>query len=116
MDLRKRIIDAKSRGDTEDKISSEKDVSKSAVTKLWSLYRKTGSYAPRANPCGRKAVLSLEELAQISQFITDHPDITLQELIDQLGLPLSVSGLSKIIRFKLGLRYKKNATPHRTKS
>ena len=34
LDLRKRIIEAKLRGDTEDKISAEKEVSKSTVTKL----------------------------------------------------------------------------------
>jgi transposase len=43
-DLRKRIIDAKLRGDTEDKIAQEKEVNKSTITKLWALYRKTGSY------------------------------------------------------------------------
>ena len=33
-DLRKRIIDAKLRGDTEDKIAVEKEINKSTVTKL----------------------------------------------------------------------------------
>ena len=58
-DLRKRIVVSKLRGDTEDKIALEKGVSKSTVTKLWSLYRETGSYAPRPNPGGRKSALSL---------------------------------------------------------
>ena len=43
-DLRKRVIDAKLRGETEEKIASEKEVSKSTVTKIWCLFRKTGSY------------------------------------------------------------------------
>jgi transposase len=43
-DLRKRIIEAKLRGDTEDKIAAEKEVNKSTVTKLWALYRETGKY------------------------------------------------------------------------
>ncbi|MDR2527777.1 MAG: hypothetical protein LBD04_01990 [Synergistaceae bacterium] len=68
-DLRKRIIDAKLRGDAEDKITVEKEVNKSAITKLWTLYRKTGS---------------AEQLEQIAR--TDkRPDVTLQELIDRLG-------------------------------
>jgi transposase len=46
-DLRKRIIEAKLRGGTEDKTSAEKEVNKSTVTKLWALYRKTGSYEAR---------------------------------------------------------------------
>ena len=106
-DLRKRIITCKLRGDTEDKIAVEKGVSKSVVTKLWSLYRQTGSYAPRPNPRGRKPALSSEELELVRDAIVGRPDITFAELIDQFGFTLSVSALSKIVRFKLGLRFKK---------
>jgi len=113
-DLRKRIIDAKLRGDTETKIPLDKAVSKSTVTKLWALYRETGSYSPRPNPCGRKPVLSLEQLEQIRQTIAERPDITLAELKEQLSLPVSIASLSESVRFKLGLRYKKNAIPCRT--
>jgi transposase len=114
-DLRKRIIEAKERGDTEAQIAIEKDVSTSTITKLWSLYRTTGSYEPRPNPNGRKPVLSQEQLVQITNKINEERDITLQELIDELKLPVSVSALCRTINNKLGLRYKKNAAPHRTK-
>ena len=106
-DLRQRIIASKLRGDTEEMIAIEKEVGKSTVTKLWSLYRKTGSYAPRPNPRGRKPALSLEELGLVRDTIAQRPDITLWELIDQSGFVLSVSALSRIVRFKLGLRVKK---------
>ena len=106
-DLRKRIIESKLRGDTEDTIALEKEVSKSTVTKLWSLYRETGSYVSRPNPGGRKPALSLEELELVRASIVGRPDITLAELINQFGFVLSVSALSKIVRFKLGLRFKK---------
>jgi transposase len=115
-DLRKRIIEAKLRGDTEDKISLDKSVSKSTVTKLWALYRETGSYAPRPNPCGRKPALSPEQLEQIRQAIAERPDITLAELQEQLSLPVGIAALSEAIRLKLGLRYKKNAIPCRTRA
>jgi transposase len=106
-DLRKRVIDAKLRGDTEDKIAVDKEISKSTVTKLWALYRKTKSYFPRNNPHGRKPRLSSQQLDNISIAIKEQPDITLQELIDKFCLFISISALSKIIRFKLGFRYKK---------
>jgi len=106
-DLRSRIIDSKLRGDTEYKIATEKEVSPSTVTKLWALYRKTGNYFPRPNPRGRKPALSLEELEHIRESIVQRPDITLSELIEQSGFVLSVSALSRIVRFKLGLRFKK---------
>ena len=113
-DLRKRIIESKLRGDTEDTIAAEKEVGKSTVTKLWSLYRETGSYEPRPNPRGRKSALSIEELELVRASIVERPDITLAELINQFGFVLSVSALSKIVRFKLGLRFKKNAIRQRT--
>ena len=113
-DLCKRIIESKLRGDTEEKIASEKDVHRSTVTKLWSLYRGTGSYEPRPHSGGRKPALSLEELESLRDAIVQRPDITLAELIDQFSLFLSVSALSRIVRFKLGFRFKKNAIPHRT--
>ena len=106
-DLRKRVIDGKLRGDTEDKIASEKEVNKSTVTKLWSKCRATGSYAPRPNRAGRKPMLSEDQLEQIRKKILERPDITLQELIDGFSLPVCVSALSRTVRFKLGLRLKK---------
>jgi transposase len=115
-DLRKRIIESKLKGDTEDKIASEKSVSKSTVTKLWFLYRTTGSYTPRPNPRGRKPRLSAEQLEHISESIRRQPDITLQELIQELMLDVSVPALSKTIRFKLGFVFKKNFTRHRARS
>ena len=111
-DLRKRIIDAKLRGDTEDKIASEKDVNKSTVTKLWALYRSSKSYAPRLNTGGRKPRLSEQQLAQVRQAIICRPDITLQELIDRFCLPVSVPALCKTIKYKLKFRLKKNVTSH----
>ncbi len=62
LDLRKRIIAAKLRGDTEAQISTDKSVHTSTITKLWALYRATGSYSPRPNPSGRKPALSPEQL------------------------------------------------------
>jgi len=112
-DLRKRIIESKLRNDTEDMIAIEKEVGKSTVTKLWSLYRETRSYAPRPNPRGRKPTLSLEELELVRASIVQRPDITLAELIEQFGFVLSVSALSKIV-IKLGLHFKKNAILQRT--
>jgi transposase len=114
-DLRKRIIEAKLRGDTEDKIASEKEVNKSTVTKLWALYRQTGSFEARPNPNGRKPTLSAEQLGQIALKIEEQPDVTLQELIDGLGLPVCVSALCRTVNNKLGYRFKKNSARSRAK-
>jgi transposase len=105
--LRKRIIEAKLRGNTEDKIAAEIKVNKSTVTKLWALYRETGSYEARPNPNGRKPALSMEQLEQIAQKICEQPDITLQELIDGLNLAVRASTLHRAVNDKLGYRFKK---------
>jgi putative transposase len=115
-DLRKRIIDAKLRGDTEDKIATEKEVNKSTITKLWALYKETGSYEARPNPNGRKPALSSQQLEQIAKRIKQQPDITLQELIDELNLPVCVSALCRTVKNKLELHFKKNSTSQRTKT
>jgi putative transposase len=115
-DLRKRIIDAKMRGDTEDAIAREKEVSKSTITKLWALYRETGSYEARPNPNGRKPALSPQQLAAITSRINEQPDIALKELIEELNLPVCVSALCRTVNNKLGLRFKKNVARRRAKS
>lgn len=116
LDLRKRIIAAKLKGDTEARISADKSVHTSTITKLWALYRATGSYSPRPNPSGRKPALSCEQLEQIRAAIGEQPDITLQELKDKFSLPVSLSALSKTIINKLKLHYKKNTIPRGTTS
>jgi putative transposase len=114
-DLRKRIIDAKLRGETEDKIAREKEVNKSTITKLWALYRETGSYEARPNANGRKPALSPQQLDLIASRINCQPDITLQELIDELHLPVCVSALCRTVNNKLGFCFKKNTTRCRAK-
>jgi transposase len=116
LDMRKRIIEAKLRGDTEDVIAREKEVNKSTVTKLWALYRETGSYEPRPNPNGRKPALSQEQLDMIANKINEQADISLGELIEEFNLPVCVSALCRTVNNKLGLRIKKNTARHRTKS
>jgi transposase len=108
MDLRKRIIEARERGDTFAKIAREKGVTERAVYNLVSLYKETGSYAPRPRNDGRKSLLSDDTKAKITAKITEQPDITLDEIIEEFKLEICRSALSKIVRFKLGFDYKKN--------
>ena len=115
-DLRKRIIDAKARGETNKKIAQEKEVSESAVERLLALYRSTGSYEPRPHSRGRKPRLDAEQLETVRTRIEKQPDITLTELIEELELPVCESALCRTVNNKLGLRRKKNGTRSRTES
>ena len=109
-DLRKRIIEAKLRGDTNKKIAREKEVSESAVERLLALYRSTGSYEPREHKRGRKPRLSPEQLDAVRMRILAQPDIALLELIEELKLPVCESALCRTVNNKLGLPRKKNGT------
>jgi len=113
-DLRKRIIEARERGDSIAKTAKEKGVSESAVLRIHLLYQETGSYEARPLNNGRKPRLTPEQLEQIRQRITEQPDIGLMELIDEFCLPVCQSALCRTINNKLGLRRKKNGARNRT--
>ena len=109
-DIRKRIIQAREKGDTVEKIAKEKNVSTSAINKLMALYRETGSWEPRPLNNGRKPILTPDQQEQVKNRIIEQPDISLLELIDELELPVCESALCRIINNKLGLRRKKNGS------
>ena len=115
-DLRKRIIEAKERGDSVGTIAREKAVCESAVVRIWRLYQHTGSYEPRPHSLGRKPRLTAEQLEAVKTRIVEQPDISLLELIEELQLPLCESALCRIVNNKLGLRRKKNGTRSRAES
>lgn len=115
-DIRKRIVEAKKRGDSHAKVSKEMQVSVSAITRLLSLYRETGEYEPRPLNNGRKPRLDEQTLQKVRQRIEEQPDITLHELIDELSLPVSAPALCNTINKKLGLVRKKNGIRSRTTS
>ena len=107
-DIRKRIIQARERGDSIQKIVRDKNVSRNTVIRLLALYQETGSYEPRPLNNGRKPRLDEETLEKIRERIQEQTDITLSELKEELSLPVSLTALCKTINNKLGLRRKKN--------
>ncbi|GHU82952.1 hypothetical protein FACS1894196_2080 [Clostridia bacterium] len=109
-DLRKRIISARESGDTFEKIAREKQVSISAIVRILTLYRDTGSYEPRPLRNGRKPRLDAATLQKIQEKIQKQPEIGLQELIDEFSLPVSVSALCRTVNNKLGLTRKKDGS------
>ena len=113
-DIRKRIIEAREKGDSIQKIAREKEVGVNTIVCLLRLYRETGSYEPRPLNNGRKPRLDEETLEKIRKRIEDQPDIALHELKEEFALPVSVQALCKTINGKLGLRRKKNGTRGRT--
>lgn len=113
-DIRRRIIEAKEKGDSIQKIAREKGVGTNTIACLLRLYRETGSYEPRPLNNGRKPRLDEATLERIRKRIEEQPDIALCELKEEFALPVSLPALCKTINGKLGLRRKKNGTRGRT--
>ena len=113
-DLRKRIIEARERGETVIQIAKEKNVCVSTINKLMALYRATGSIEPRPLNSGRKPRLTPEQLNAVKNKILEQPNISLKGLIKELNLPLCESALCRIINNKLGMKHEKGNQKGRT--
>jgi transposase len=112
---REKIIKHKQNNEKEVDISRWLFVSESSVTKLLALYRKTGSWMPKYENCGRKPALNDTQTTQIKTEIEKSPDTTLLELIEKYNLPISESGLSRVFK-KLGLTFKKRCSMQMAKN
>jgi len=114
-DLRERVINALEKGSSVKEIVSTFGVTKSTIYSWRKMYIETGSYDALPLNSGRKPALSVEQTEEIKERILSQPDITLEELKEELKLPVCISALCRTINNKLNLRYKKNSTRKRTK-
>ncbi|MCL2134191.1 MAG: IS630 transposase-related protein [Candidatus Bathyarchaeota archaeon] len=111
---REKIIKHKQNNENETDIAQWLSISQSTVTKLWAQYRKTGTYLPNYENCGRPSKLSEAQIDQIKAEVNKNPDRTLLEIIEMFDLKISESGLSKVFK-KLGLTFKKRCSMQTTK-
>jgi transposase len=99
------LVAAKKRGEVEDDIVKWLEISKSSVGKIWKLYRSKGSYLPAPSP-GREPIISSEKFEDVKLFVSMNPDATLEEIIEELHLPIQKSRLS-VLLINAGLTFKK---------
>jgi len=105
---RMKIIKHKNNGETEANIAKWLFISKSSVTKIWKKFTSTGNIVPEARS-GRKPKVSEEEMQKVAAKHREQPDMTLNEIIAELELDITESGLSKKLK-KKGVTFKKNNT------
>lgn len=111
---RELLIAAKKRGETEKSIAKWLKISGSSVTVIWRLYRETGSYLPAPYP-GRKPVLSAGQWDEVKAPVAKEPDKTLEEIIEELALPIRKSRLSVLlIKEGYSLKKRQHTPPART--
>ncbi|MDR2699439.1 MAG: IS630 transposase-related protein [Nitrososphaerota archaeon] len=77
---------------------------------MWSKCQKQGHYQPEPLNCGRKPKINKTTMNKVIEKIQEQPDITLQELIDEIKLPINQSALCRRLR-KLDLTFKKKTLP-----
>ena len=109
-DKRSDIIAAKQRGEPVVVIKRWFNVSDSTISRIWTKFKKTGSYLPIPYQ-GRRSDITPERDEKIKARIKENPDITLEQLLSEEKINLSVSGLSRRLS-RMGLSYKKrHSTP-----
>ena len=115
-DLRERIIKKHEKGMKPTKIQKELEIkSLSTVCEIIKLYNETGSIEPRPLNNGRPPKMTEQNKSDIKSTVLSKPDITLEELKEQLNLPICISRICRILKTELGLTYKKNAFSGKTK-
>ena len=109
---RANIIAAKQRNERRETIALWLGVSISTIDKVWRRFKETGSFMPTPY-IGRKSNIDAATNEKLREIINKYPDLTLEELIDELSLPLTISGLFRKLD-RMGLSYKKRRSIHQT--
>ena len=99
------MIAAKKRGEKEGDIAVWLKINVRSVRRIWRLYKETESIQPKPR-LGRKSSIDAAAITKIQNAVKSRPDITLEELIDELELPIKKSRLS-VILIGLGFAFKK---------
>lgn len=116
MDLRERIVAAYETKEGSYKVLAERfAVSKAVVGKLVRQKRDQGTLKPQTHRRGRKKAIRGETLERLHQHLAEHPDATLEERIEALGLNCAVNTMWMTL-LSLGWRYKKSLRAPRSKT
>ncbi|QDS99045.1 COG3415 family protein [Adhaeretor mobilis] len=108
LDLRTRIVTAYEADEGSYEVIGERfSVSPSVVGKLVRQKRDLNTLAPQVHLRGRKPAVSGKLETKLRAHLKKHPDATVLERRDALGLKCSEKTLWQTLR-KMGWRYKKN--------
>jgi len=107
-DFRERIVAAYEAGGASfEAVGRRFTVSGKVVAKLVRQKRELGTLTPLVHRRGRKAAVSGQKKEELRQHLEAHPDATVVERIDALGLKCSEKTLWQTLR-KMGWRFKKS--------
>lgn len=106
-DLRERIVAAVDNHEgSRRQLALRFRVNVSCITRLLQLRRQTGSLDPRPHGGGQAPALDQEGLERLRRLVREHPDATLRQLRQRLGVDGSIMIVWRALR-KLGITRKK---------
>ena len=107
-ETRKLLIEAWNKTHNAKEIAERFSVNTSTVYRLEKQMCETGSVKTRTSERGRKHALTPEDLQNIDRVVQQEPDLTIDEIIDKLGLHVCNETVRKAV-IKLGYSYKKKS-------
>ena len=116
MDLRERVIRAyDEKVGTQEQIAELFKVSVPWIKKLLRRRRQTGGIAPKPHGGGWTPKFSGRALEQLKANVAQHPDATLQELLEQSGVDASIMAVHRALE-RLGCRRNKSRSARSSKT
>lgn len=118
LDLRKRLVAGRRRGQSAEELAKLFGVSKRSVERFWKRHVQEGVLEPKQRGGYRRSRLEgHDEL--LGRWISKEPDLSLEELrgrlLEHLGIGIGTTALWHRLE-KLGLSYKKNAARRRARA
>ena len=110
VEIRELIVSARKDGMKLKDIEKAYHVKKSSIYNFMNLNEETGNVLPRIHNSGRKSTLGENGLKCLENLLQERPDITLEDIKEDMNLPIGISAISTIITQKLHYRYKKDDT------
>lgn len=108
LDLRERIVEAYEAGEGSYEVIAERfSVGPTVVGKFVRQKRDLGTLVPQVHRRGRKAAVSDKKKIELRKHLEEHPDATVLERRDALGLKCSEKTMWQTLR-KMGWRFKKS--------
>jgi transposase len=114
-ETRGKIIAHKRNKEKESDIAKWLSVSESTVTKTWNQFKDSDSFESKLGTRGRKPVFGQDVMDKIIAKVKEQPDITLEELVNEFDLKISISALSRKLK-KANLNFKKRLCTRKSNS
>jgi len=105
-EARNTIIFHKMNGETNTNIAHWLRINEKTVRRISKLYQEQNSVDPMPHNKGRKPAFGQDVMDKIIAKIKEQPDITLEELVEEFNLNISISALCRKLQ-KLNLNFKK---------